>query len=236
MTSFLLRFAALATMFVDHAGYVLFPQFGWMRIVGRVSFPLFCFLLAQGFRHTRSVPKYALRLALFACASEGIYNLVFTGRFAMLSAHNVFFALLLSMGALAAWKHLMPKWPLGALVCVLAACVLGVVTKTDYGFWGVLLCLCFYLAGDSKPGCVLALVASLGLFTLYRFQIRAASAGWIWTQWYCLASLPLMLLYNGKPGFRGGKWAFYVLYPAHLLVLWLIKTDALHIIEKLRLP
>ena len=223
MTSFMLRFAALATMFIDHAGYVLYPRLGWMRIVGRVSFPLFCFLIAQGFRHTRSLPKYALRLALFACASEGIYNLVFSGKFTVLSARNVFFALLLALGALAAWRHFLPKWPLGALLSVLAACILAVVTKTDYSFWGVLLCLCFYLAGDSKPNQALALVATLGVFTLYRFLTRAASANWIWTQWYCLASLPLILLYNGKPGFRGGKWAFYLLYPAHLLLLWLIK-------------
>ncbi|MCL2544298.1 MAG: conjugal transfer protein TraX [Clostridia bacterium] len=225
MTSFALRCLALATMVVDHAGYMLFPQLGWMRMVGRIAFPLFCFLLAQGFRHTRSLPKYALRLALFALLSEGVYNLVFSGRFTVLSAHNVFYALLLALGALVAWKHFLPRWPLGALLGPLAACVLAVALQTDYGFWGVLLCLCFYLAGDGKPNLALALVASLGVFTLYRFVTRAASATWIWTQWYCLASLPILLLYNGKPGFRGGKWAFYALYPAHLLVLWLIKNN-----------
>jgi len=227
MTSFMLRFVALATMFVDHAGYVLFPQLGWMRLVGRISFPLFCFLLAQGFRHTRSVPKYALRLALLAVVSEGIYNLVFNGEFSILSAHNVFYALLLSLGALVAWKYWMPRWPLGALVCLLAACVLAEALQTDYRFWGVLLCLCFYLAGDSKENQALALLASLGMFTLYRLYTRAASPSWIWTQWYCLASLPFILLYNGKPGFRGGKWAFYLLYPAHLLVLWAMKSGVL---------
>jgi len=228
MTSFMLRCVALLTMFIDHAGYMLFSGQGWMRLVGRVAFPLFCFLIAQGFRHTRSVLKYALRLALLACVSEGIFNLAFSGRFVVLSAHNVFFSLLLALGALAAWKHWMPKWPLGALLSVLAACVLAVALKTDYSFWGVLLCLCFYLAGDDKRNLALALVATLGIFTLYRLQTRAASLSWIWTQWYCLASLPLILLYNGKPGFRGGKWAFYLLYPAHLLVLWLIKTNAVH--------
>ena len=225
MTSFVLRCIALATMIVDHAGFMFFPQIGETRIVGRIAFPLFCFLLVQGFRHTRSLPKYALRLALFALLSEGIYNLVFSGKFTVLSAHNVFYSLLLALGALAAWKHFLPKWPLGALLGLLAACALAVALKTDYGFFGVLLCLCFYLAGESKPNLALALVASLGLFTLYRFHVRAASAAWIWTQWYCLASLPMVLLYNGKPGFRGGKWAFYALYPAHLLVLWLIKNN-----------
>ena len=230
MTSFLLRCAAMATMFVDHTGHVLYPRFGWMRIVGRIAFPLFCFLLAQGFRHTRSAPKYAARLALLALASEGVYNLVFNGQFAMLSAHNVFFALLLALGAMAAWKHLTPMRPYGpalGVLCALAACALAVAIGTDYGFWGVLLCLCFYLAGDSKPWQALALAATLGVFTLYRFEATAVNANWIWTQWYCLAALPLIWLYNGKPGYKGGKWAFYLLYPAHLFVLWVIRDNKL---------
>jgi len=103
---------------------MFFPQIGETRIVGRIAFPLFCFLLVQGFRHTRSLPKYALRLALFALLSEGRYNLVFSGKFTVLSAHNVFYSLLLALGALAAWKHFLPKWPLGALLGLLAACAL----------------------------------------------------------------------------------------------------------------
>ena len=226
MTSFVLRCVALATMIVDHAGYV-FRGPGWMREVGRVAFPLYCFLLAQGFRHTRSVLKYGLRLALFACASEVVYNLVFNGKPTVLSAHNVFFSLLFALGALAAWKYFEPKQPLWALLGALAACVLAVALGSDYGFWGILLCLCFYLAGDSKPNLALALVGSLAFFTLYRFHTRAAATSWIWTQWYCLASLPFILLYNGKPGYRGMKWAFYALYPAHLLLFWLIKTNVI---------
>jgi len=224
MTSFALRCFALATMMIDHAGYMLFPRLGWMRIVGRVAFPLYCFLLAQGFRHTRNAPEYAARLALFAWLSEGVFNLAF-GRSGAVTSNNVFFSLFLALCALMAWKRFMPKQPLLALVCALAACLLAVALKTDYNFFGVLLCLCFYLAGDSKPNQALALAASLAVFTLYRFQTNASSASWIWTQWYCLCSLPLILAYNGKPGYRGGRWAFYALYPAHIFVFWMLKTN-----------
>jgi len=138
---------------------------------------------------------------------------------------NVFFSLLLALCALAAWKGFMPRKPLWALACTLAASAAAVALGMDYGFFGILLCLCFYLAGDNTPDQVLALLAALAVFTLYRMQMRSASAGWLWTQWYCLLSLPFLFLYNGKPGFRGGKWAFYALYPAHIFVLWAIKTD-----------
>ena len=225
MTSFVLRCLALSTMIVDHMGYVLFPGLPWMRIVGRIAFPLYCFLLAQGFRHTRNVPEYGMRLALFAWLSEDVYNLVFSMPSALFAAHNVFFSLLLALGALTAWKHFITKRPLCALLSALAACVLAVVCQSDYGFWGILLCLCFYLAGDSKLHLSLALLGSLGAYTLYRFQMHAASARWIWMQWYCLLSLPVILLYNGRPGFRGGKWAFYALYPAHLFALWVISSS-----------
>jgi len=225
MTSFTLRCIALITMIIDHVGYAIFPRLDWMRVVGRIAFPIYCFLLTQGFRHTRSVPKYAMRLALFALISELPFNLVFHNRLLTHNAHNVFFSLLFALGALIAWKQFIQTKPLWALLGALTACVLAVALGSDYSFWGILLCLCFYLAGDSKPDLVLALLGSLLLFTLYRLHTRTATINWAWTQWYCLFSMPFILFYNGKPGYRGGKWAFYALYPAHLFVLWMIKNN-----------
>jgi hypothetical protein len=229
VTSFALRCLALGTMICDHVGYALLPRSPWLRVVGRLAFPIYCFLLAQGIRHTRSVGKYALRMALFALVSEIPYDLLFhrraplaAGLWAALPplpvAHNVFFSLLLALGAVVAYQHFWPKQKALAALCVAGACVLAIALETDYTFWGILMTLAFYIAGDRPLPLTLGFVGPLGLYQGYRLANRV-SPSWVATQCYCLLALPLLLLYNGKPGYRGGKWLFYALYPAHLLVL-----------------
>lgn len=218
MTSFALRCLALLTMICDHAGYALYSSMPWLRIVGRLSFPIYCFLLAQGFRHTRNVKGYALRLGLFALISEVPFNLLFYRRVWMPAAHNVFFSLLLALGALAACKRFAREKPFWAGLCVVAACALALLLHTDYTFLGILLALAFYAAEERPLRLALGFAGVLGLYTLYRLDANVP-ARWVVTQLYSLLSLPLILLYNGKPGFRGGKWLFYLLYPAHLLAL-----------------
>jgi hypothetical protein len=219
MTSFALRSLALLTMIMDHLGYSVFSQLPWLRTVGRLSFPIYCFLVAQGFRHTHSVKQYAIRLALFAAISEIPYNMVFhRGATLMLAAHNVFFSLLLALGVLAAWKRFVPNDPFWAWLSVCAACALALLLETDYTYWGILLTLSFYLAGEDRLRQALGLAATLAFYSLIRLATRV-SPSWVLTQAYCLLALIPIWLYNGKPGFRRGKWVFYILYPLHLALL-----------------
>ncbi|MEG1773614.1 MAG: TraX family protein, partial [Oscillospiraceae bacterium] len=100
LSGFSLKLIALASMTVDHAGVVLFEQLEWMRMVGRLAFPIYAFLLVEGFVHTRHRGRYCLRLGMFALLSEWPFDLAVFGG-ADMRGQNVFFTLLL--GVLMLW-------------------------------------------------------------------------------------------------------------------------------------
>ena len=93
-------------MFIDHAGLALFPSVGIFRCIGRLAFPLYCFLVAQGFRHTRDIRAYARRLLLLALISEVPFDLLIFGRISSAMEQNVVFSLLLGLLALYAVRML----------------------------------------------------------------------------------------------------------------------------------
>ena len=97
INSFQLKWIAVITMIIDHTGAVLFPDDMVFRYIGRIAFPIFCFLLVEGFFHTRDVRKYMLRLGLFALISEIPYDLAFRDTVLEFEHQNVFFALLLGV-------------------------------------------------------------------------------------------------------------------------------------------
>ena len=117
MTAFALRLTALICMAIDQVGLVLFPGALALRAVGRVALPLYCFLLAQGYRHTRSLRRYALRLAVLAVLSEVPFNLVHFGTPLAAAGQNVLFTLLLALLAMCCCDALIERRPLAAAVC-----------------------------------------------------------------------------------------------------------------------
>jgi hypothetical protein len=215
-----LKLLALFAMLVDHSAicfaplldarlFVLrgtvFTPYLLLRGFGRIAFPLFCFLLAEGFRHTRSRARYALGLLVFALLSELPYNLFNTGAFTH-PRQNVFFTLLL--GFLGIWvleRYRKETWKAGLLLLLLFA--VSVLLKADYGWAGFLFILLTWLLAEQP---VLQLFAGVALLP--------------WPVGVALAYVP-MNLYSGKRGFIRGalpKYACYVFYPAHLLLLWLL--------------
>lgn len=228
-----LKWFAILTMLVDHVGACLIevyvmnihgtsPYQGYgslsyeqsltwywvdyaLRCVGRLAFPVFCFLLVEGFLHTRDVKKYTLRMGVFCVLSEIPFDLALFGQVARWDYQNVFFTLLLALLGLWALTYLEKRNLrfLGVL-CVLGAAVLAEVLNTDYGAFGVAVVAVLYLCRGQKAW---QLGLGAGCFLLYGGTEMLGA----------LAFLPIAL-YNGKRG-KQPKYFFYVFYPLHLVIL-----------------
>ena len=204
LNGFHLKCIAILSMAVDHTGAVLFLGELWFRYVGRLAFPVFCFLIVEGFRHTHDVYRYMTRLAVFALLSEIPYDLAFRGVFLEGDYQNVFFTLLIGIGMMKLLSMTI-LWP-EKMVIVLFAMWLSVIVRSDYNYRGILLIFMFYVFREQR--------------------VFAAAAGGLWNflyqgviQRYGVISVIPILLYNGKPG-RRMKYFFYIFYPAHLLLLY----------------
>lgn len=205
LTSFDLKCIAVISMTIDHTGAVLFPSEYWLRCLGRIAFPIFCFLIVEGFYHTRNLSRYLLRLGIFAFVSEVPFDLAFYGRCLEPAHQNVFFTLFLSVAMLAILERCR-EWPEKAAV-LLIAMWLSVAGRFDYSYRGLLLVFVFYVFRRNRRMMLL-----MGAFWNFLYQGMIQKFG-------VLAMIPIAC-YNGEPGKRM-KYFFYVFYPLHLTVLYL---------------
>ena len=221
-----LKVIAVVTMIIDHTGAYL-PRImagivfrcGWfslrlydvLRFVGRISFPLFCFLLVEGFLHTRDRKQYALRLFLFALLSEPLWNLVHSGRL-LYPSQNVFFTLLFGFLGLCLLERLAlaPESRRSSAALLVLLLLVSLVFRADYGSSGFGFILLLYLL-RTRP-LSRAVVGSCFL-----------SSGWK----AGLAFVPIAF-YNGKRGFLKGRAAslcFYAIYPLQMLIFYIIRKN-----------
>ena len=208
LNSFQLKCIAVITMIVDHTGAVLFPHILLFRYVGRLAFPIFCFLLTEGFFHTRDVRKYMFRLGIFAIISEIPYDLAFRGTVLEFTHQNVFFTLLIGVIMMYALEK-SSEWPVKAVEVILSMWFASWICS-DYSLKGILLIAIYYFLRDNKVG-------KFGIGALWNFLWNST------IQMYgALASIPIAL-YNREKG-RSMKYFFYLFYPLHLLVLYAVSV------------
>lgn len=225
LNGFHLKLIAICTMLIDHMGYTLFPGVMWLRCVGRVAFPIFCFLIAEGCVYTHDRKKYALRLLVFALLSEIPFNLMNSGMIWDPYDQNVLWTLLL--GALVCWLMdwaLKKCTPLSFVLtgaAMVAAYWLLEAFRTDYGGWGMLLVAAFYGVHRAPSGAVVKMIAQA--FGLAFFSI-GVMGGYLSIELWSLAALVPIWLYNGQRGFsnKAVQYGFYAFYPVHILALSLI--------------
>ncbi len=245
MSAFVLRSIAAITMIIDHIGlcFGIFP----FRVIGRLAFPLYVFLLVNGFRHTRSRQKYAIRLAICAVVSQIPFQLM---RYSGLRSWSIFFTeptlffdkfnvmATLLMALLVIWlgeflrSRKETRW--FCLLPTIAAFFLyhyGVL-DSDYGARGILLATVFWLFDGKKLLIALGLFVSMFYPTMLHYAYTLLHGGallppgaWDLAQLAIFLTLPLIYFYNGKSGMpriKGLKTAFYAIYPVHMLILWAI--------------
>ncbi len=242
LSAFVLKIIAVISMAIDHTGAVLLPEIPTLRYIGRLAFPIYCFLIAEGYAHTKNAPKYLMRLGMFALISELPYNLAFSGELFNFSGCNVFVTLFFGLFALMLFDAVLSFDGLPvvasyllALVPVAAIARVADTLGSDYGKYGVLLIFIFHLFRNNRTAAILVFALS----TILKYNILLIPdadsirlftvGGYTWyfvetTQFYCLLAAVFIALYNGERGFRGGKWLFYAFYPTHLLVLWLLSV------------
>lgn len=213
-----LKLLACFFMLIDHIGYLLFPEQMVWRAVGRLALPIFAYLIANGWRYTRSKPKYLLRLLIFAFICH--FTLVI---FVRMSSLNIFFTLSLGLVAIALWEWsqtLGPKssrYLLGGLL-VLAVAWFGQSFKVDYGWFGVLLIFSCHLFHGRWLRLSLV-TAGLCLIQWGQMLLGSGSiSSFNYLQILCVGAFLFLARYNGLQG-RPAKWLFYIFYPAHFLVL-----------------
>lgn len=232
-------------MLLDHLGYFLagrYPFLSFLRIIGRLAFPLYVFLLVNGYRHTHNKLVYALRLLVFAVISQLPFCLVFHKP---AFSGNVFFTLLLSL--LCLWSAdvlLQRKFRFLAFIPTVIVCGLfhfGII-RSDYGMKGILLALVFFFLDGRKVLTVLCAFFSLfaPTFIGYGYQVLNLLRGrsyvfvlpnaWTLKEIYALLVLVLIFFYHGKRGYtpqsrlasKALQFGFYAFYPVHLLILYFI--------------
>lgn len=224
MTSFMLRLLALLSMLADHTGLALFPRVGVFRCVGRLAFPLYCFLLVQGYIHTHNVRAYARRLLLLAILSEIPFDLLIFGRVSCTVEQNVLFSLLLGLAAVWVVDRFISE-PAKAALATLLVFMLSMLARVSYGWLGVALCLWFYKLRRSRVRQALCILPIEGVYCL-SLALSGVEQSWVLVSLCAMLSAVPVLLYNGKPGLRNRliSFLFYAAYPLHIVALLIARA------------
>lgn len=228
LSAFHLRLLALALMLSDHLWATVVPGNDWMTFIGRLAFPIFAFQIAEGFFHTSDFKRYTRRLLLFALISEIPFNLMMGSSPIYPFHQNVLFTLLLGLYGIRAVDRAKENggWA-KTLGIVLLVTAVGGITFVDYGAQGVLTVIAFGALRHTKlekPGQIAAMVLLHWVF----MEGRVFPVGGMEIPEQALAVLALIpiWLYNGEkgPGNKTLQIGSYVFYPAHMLILHLIRT------------
>ena len=218
-----LKLIAAFTMLLDHAGILLFPRVGLLRILGRLAYPIFAFMIAEGCRYTKNKLRYFLTVFGLGTACQLVYYFVSGDTYLnilLTFSLSILLIYLLHAAHGAQTQEKRAIWSVLFCAGFLGVYGLNQVLTIDYGFWGVMTpVLAAFPLRKGKTGSKLpVLMLFAGLLFL------AAELGGM--QYWSLLAVPVLLLYSGKRGRANLKYFFYIFYPLHLAALqgiaWLV--------------
>lgn len=232
ISSFTLHIIAMLLMLCDHLWATVLSQYDWLTWVGRLAYPIFAFMLVEGYFHTHNLKKYMGRLFFWAILSELPFNLMYAGNPFYPFHQNVLWTFLLGLICITIIEKTRQKGNflmtfIVLLLTALVGYVLGFITMVDYFGFGIWMVLVFYLFRGRKCWCLLGqfvglwwinvtliggLSVPIQMFGHEIFIVQQSKA--------CLALVPIWL-YNGKQGPNNKiiQTGFYAFYPVHMLIL-----------------
>ena len=235
-SSLSLHIMAMAFMLCDHLWGTIVPGNDWLTCIGRIAFPIFAFMLVEGYFHTKSLKKYAQRLLLFAILSELPFNLALGSSLFYPLHQNVLWSFLISLGLLhwnertkmqgVLWKQI--------AVCVASiviAYVAGLLTFVDFYHAGILTVLVFYFFRGQylwQRAAQLVFLWHINTELLGGLVYELSFLGRTFSfpqQGFALLALIPIWLYRGKQGYHSKPFQYfcYAFYPVHLLILGVLK-------------
>ena len=227
----MLKIIAAIAMVLDHVGHMFFPMVGLLRIIGRIAFPIFAYMIAEGCKYTRNKFRYFLLMFIIGAACQVVYYV---------AMHNIFMNILLTFSLSVILIYTMQtvkkvvfthKSVKNSIVAILvfALMIVGVYFLTkyvrfDYGFFGVMLPVfasLFHSIDKSNPSKLDNKWVSVGTFSVGLLLLCLYSN--ILYCYYSFLAVPLLLCYSGERGRLNLKYFFYVFYPVHLGLIYLIR-------------
>jgi len=236
LSSMGLHILAMFFMLCDHLWGTIVPGNDWLTCIGRISFPIFAFMIVEGYFHTKNLKKYVYRLLLFAVLSEIPFNLAM-GSSVLYPVHqNVLWSFLISIGLIhwnekakatrKAWKQVFT-----GCATVLLGYIIGLVTMVDFYHAGILTVLVFYFFRQKKWWSYIGQLFCLWYINMemlggFAYELHFGGETYFFVrQGFALLALIPIWLYRGKQGYHSKalQYMYYAFYPLHLLVLGIIK-------------
>jgi len=211
-----LKLIAVVTMLIDHIGAIFYPGLMQYRMIGRISFPIYCFLLAEGAHFTRNPVKYGMRLLLAAGLSEIPYDLAFYGRLRM-DKCSVMVTLLLGYAAVLAVDR---ARRFGKILAFVPFWFLAELLHTDYAGMGIALIVWMAMVRQNRHA---QWLRGVGMFFLLWYGLPVRLGSWqVPIQLFGLLALIPIHFYSGQKRTDNKivQWGFYLFYPVHLFILF----------------
>lgn len=225
MSSFTLHIIAMIFMLCDHM-WATILDYEWLTCIGRIAFPIFAFLITEGYIHTSNINKYIKRMMIFAIITEIPFNLMVSASPIYPFHQNVLWTFVISLLTLKYLNFDNVKNSFKSILIILLAIIIATVTMCDYFGAGVMMVVGFYIFRKSKFLQLLMMIyVNMILIQGYSYPIDIAGYTYYFPQQgFAVLSLIFIWLYNGKQGYHA-KWFkifCYAFYPLHMLILYIL--------------